>query len=169
VASLQHVAPYFSELLLKYADLHSSIDALATAPYFGFEITEAMSLDQIMAALPGAAATAVDQGVQQKAIAQKYGLRYLTYEAGQTVVLPKNVPLAQQVERDPRMYDVYRQFIASWRAKVGDQLNLFALSGQIGRYGGWGLVEYFGQPQSQAPKMRAARDFMRTSAQARTR
>jgi hypothetical protein len=67
------------------------------------------------------------------------------------------------------MYDVYRQFIASWRAKVGDQLNLFALSGQIGRYGGWGLVEYFGQPQSQAPKMRAARDFMRTSAQARTR
>jgi hypothetical protein len=169
VASLQHVASYFSELLLKYADLHSSIDALATAPYFGFEITEAMSLDQIMAALPGAAATAVDQGVQQKAIAQKYGLRYLTYEAGQTVVLPKNVPLAQQVERDPRMYDVYRQFIASWRAKVGDQLNLFALSGQIGRYGGWGLVEYFGQPQSQAPKMRAARDFMRTSAQARTR
>ena len=163
VASFQHVAPYFSELLLKYMDLHQSIDALATAPYFGFEITDTMSLDQIMAALPAQLAAALKQGVQQKAIAEKYGLRYVTYEAGQTVVLPKNVQLEQQVERDPRMYDIYRQFMLSWRSQLGDQLNLFTLSGQIGQYGGWGLVEYLGQPEAQAPKMRAVQDFLRAS------
>jgi hypothetical protein len=163
VASFQHVAPYFSGLVLKYMDLHQSIDALATAPYFGFEAKDRMSLGQIMTGLPGEAATAVQQGVEQKAIARKYGLRYLTYEAGQTVVLRDNVPLEQQVERDPRMYDIYRQFISSWSSHVGDELNLFALSGQIGQYGGWGLVEYFGQPLSEAPKMRAVQDSIRAS------
>lgn len=163
VASLQHVAPYFSQLLLKYMDLHQSIDAFATAPYFGFEAKDGMPLDQIMAALPDEAATAVKQGVQQKAIARKYGLRYLTYEAGQTVVLTKNVALEQQVERDTRMYNIYRDFISNWRSQVGDQLNLFALSGQIGQYGGWGLVEYFGQPVADAPKIRAVQDFLKAS------
>ena len=161
VASLQHVAPYFSELLLKYMDVHRSIDAFATAPYFGFEAKDGMSLDQIMAELPGEVATAVQQGVQQKAIARKYGLMYITYEAGQTVVLPKNVLLEQQIERDSRMYAIYRDFISSWHAQVDDQLNLFALSGQIGQYGGWGLVEYLGQPLSEAPKMRAVQDLMK--------
>jgi hypothetical protein len=168
VASFQHVAPYFSGLLLKYMDLHESIDAFATAPYFGFEAKDDMSLDQIMAALPGQAAAAVKEGLQQKAIAAKYGLRYLTYEGGQTVLLPKNVLLEQQVERDPRMYDVYRDFISDWRSQIGDQLNLFALSGQIGQYGGWGLVEYLGQPVSGAPKMRAVQDSIRAS-EVRTR
>lgn len=163
VASFQHVAPYFSGLLLQYMDLHQSIDALATAPYFGFEAKEGMSLTQIMTALPGEAATAVQQGVEQKAIARKYGLRYLTYEAGQTVVLRDNVALEQQVERDPRMYDIYRRFISTWRSQIGDELNLFALSGQIGQYGGWGLVEYFGQPLSEAPKMRAVKDSIKAS------
>lgn len=163
VAAFQHVSPYFSDLLLKYMDLHQSVDALATAPYFGFEITDAMSLDQIMATLPADVATAITQGIQQKAIAQKYGLRYITYEAGQTVLLPNNTALEQQVERDPRMYGVYRHFISAWRSQIGDQLNLFALSGQIGKYGGWGLIEYLGQPSSEAPKMRAVQEFLTTS------
>lgn len=163
VASLQHVAPYFSDLLLKYMNLHGSVDALATAPYFGFETNDTMSLDQIMTSLSAEAAACVKQGAQQKAIAQKYGLRYITYEAGQTIVLPKNVQLELQVERDPRMYDIYRQFISSWRSQIGDTLNLFTLSGQIGQYGGWGLVEYLGQPTSQAPKMRAVQDFLTAS------
>ena len=160
VASFQHVSPYYSDLLLKYMNLSQSVDALATAPYFGYEAKDGMSLDQIMAALPAEATASVNVGVQQKAVAQKYGLRYLTYESGQAVVLPNNLPLEQQVERDPRMHDVYQQFITSWQSQIGGGLNLFALEGQIGKYGGWGLSEYVGQPLSQTPKLRAVHEFL---------
>ena len=160
VASWQHVSPYFSNLLLNYMNLSHSVDALATAPYFGYEATGSMSLEQIMSALPGEVAAAVDSGVQQKIVAQKYGLRYLTYEGGQTVVLPNNVPLELQVERDPRMHDAYQQFMNAWQSRIGDGLTLFALDGQIGQYGGWGLSEYVGQPIAQAPKLRAAYEFL---------
>lgn len=160
VASWQHVSPYYSNRLLQYMNLSHFVDALATAPYFGYEATSAMSLDQIMSALPGEAAAAVNSGLQQKAVAQKYGIRYITYEGGQTVVLPSNVPLELQVERDPRMHDVYRQFMTDWQSQIGDGLTLFALDGQIGQYGGWGLSEYVGQPISQTPKLRAAYEFL---------
>jgi hypothetical protein len=160
VASWQHVAPYYTDLLLKYMNLFRSVDALATAPYFGYETTGAMSLDQIMAALPGEVTASINLGVQQKAVARKFGLRYITYEAGQTVVLPNDVPLEQQVERDSRMHDAYLQFMTGWQSRIGGGLNLFALDGLIGRYGGWGLSEYVGQPISQAPKLRAAHEFL---------
>lgn len=159
VASLQHVAPYFSDLLLRYMNLSKSVDALATAPYFGYEAKDGMPLDQIMAALPNEVSTAIDFGRQQKAIAQKYGLRYLAYEGGQSVVLP-DVALEERVQRDPRMHVAYAQFLSGWNAQVGDTLNLFALDGQISRYGGWGLSEYVGQPVSQAPKLRAVNEFL---------
>ena len=160
VASWQHVSPYYSNLLLQYMNLSHSVDALATAPYFGYEATGSMSLDQIMSALPAEVTAAIESGVQQKAVAQKYGLRYITYEGGQTVVLAGNVPLELQVERDPRMHDAYQQFMTGWQSRVGDGLTLFALDGLIGQYGGWGLSEYVGQPLSQAPKLRAAYEFL---------
>jgi len=160
VASWQHVSPYYSNLLLQYMNLSHFVDALATAPYFGYEATGTMSLDQIMSALPGEVTAALDFAAQQKAIAQKYGLRYISYEGGQSVLLPTNVPLEQQVQRDPRMHDVYQQFITGWQSQIGDGLTLFALDGQIGQYGGWGLSEYVGQPISQAPKLRAAYEFL---------
>jgi hypothetical protein len=58
------------------------------------------------------------------------------------------------------MHVAYAQFLSGWNAQVGDTLNLFALDGQISRYGGWGLSEYVGQPVSQAPKLRAVNEFL---------
>lgn len=157
VASFQHVATYWPTVMLPYQNLYQSVDAMATAPYFGYDIT-AGTLDQIMSLLPNKAADTVSIGVQQQATAKKYNLRYITYEGGQHVVLPNNVDLLRQVERDPRMYDVYKQFITAWQNQVGDNLNLFILTGGISQYGGWGLSEYAGQPLTEAPKLRAVRD-----------
>lgn len=160
VASFQHGGTYFSDLLLKYLDLSQSVDALATSPYFGYEVTDAMTLDQIMAALPADVSTIVGYGIQQKAIAQKYGLRYITYEAGQSIVLPNNVSLEQQVQRDPRMYEAYQQFLSSWQTQIGDSLTLFALEGPSTKWGAWGLSDYIGQPLALAPKLRAVYEFL---------
>lgn len=163
VAAFQHVSPYWSNLLLKYQNLYQSVDAVATAPYFGYDITDGMTLDQVMGLLPGKVDAAVYYGLQQKSVAQSYGLRYITYEAGQHVVLPNNVSLLQQIERDPRMYGLYKQFMGAWQTQIGDSLNLFALTGPISRYGAWGAVEYNGQSVSNAPKMQAIQEFLGTA------
>jgi hypothetical protein len=110
--------------------------------------------------LPNLANEAVNYGVQQKTVAQKYGLRYVTYEAGQHILLPNNLALLQQIERDPRMANIYNSFISSWQTKIGDELTMFALSGPISQWGAWGMVEYVGQPVSQAPKMSAVQSFL---------
>jgi hypothetical protein len=101
---------------------------------------------------------------KQKAIAQKYGKRYLAYEGGQGVVLD-NAVLVAQIERDPRMYDLYTSYLNQWNSRIGDTLPLFALTEPLVGKEGWGLVEYAGQPLSDAPKMRAVRDFLRRRVQ----
>jgi hypothetical protein len=161
VASFQHVSPPTSDRLLNYKSLARSIDAMATAPYFGYEISDALTADQIWASLPAQMNESVSLGIKQKQVAKKYGLRYITYEAGQAIVLRDNLALEQQVQRDPRMDGLYGQFLQSWRTQVGDNLNLFALNGPIGQYGAWGLSEYVGQPLSDAPKMRGVKSFLR--------
>ena len=168
VASLQHVSPYWSDAALRYGNLYQSVDALATAPYFGNEITGAKTANEILAALLADADNAVALGVQQKMIARKYGLRYVTYEGGQSVVLANDVALEQQVQRDPRMYDVYKRFLAAWQKQVSGDLNLYNFAGGISKYGAWGLTEYVGQPLPQAPKLRAVKEFLRSTTAAKT-
>jgi hypothetical protein len=162
VAAFQHVQPYWSDKLLAYMNLYQHVDALASAPYWGDgNAIGSMTVDQIMTTyLPGEITSQLDFAAQQKAVAQKYNLRYVAYEAGQGIILHNNVPLLQQIQRDPRMYDLYKSFISQWQSKIGDTLTLFTLHAPISEFGGFGMFEYIGQPISEAPKMRAVREFL---------
>ena len=164
VFAFQHVQPYWSDKLLAYQNTYQSVDALATAPYFGHDAptwSVGQSLDTIMnTILPPKVTEAVNFGVQQKAVAQKYALQYTTYEAGQHIVLPNNQALLQQIERDPRMYDLYKSFLTGWQSQVGGTLTMFTLNGPISQYGAWGISEYAGQPLTETPKRRAVQDFL---------
>jgi hypothetical protein len=160
VFAYHHLRPYGSDKLLAYQDAYKSVDALATAPYFGHDVIESMTGEEIMAALPAKVDEVLDFADRQKAVARKYGLRYITYEAGQHIVFRNNLPLLKQVQADPRMQQVYARFISGWKDRVGDTLTLFALTGGPSQYGSWGAVDYAGQPLSQTPKMRAIRDFL---------
>lgn len=162
VAAWQHVQPYYSDQLLAYMNLYQHVDALATAPYWGSGTGVAgLTLDQIMTSyLPGEINNQLNFAAQNKAVAQKYNLRYVTYEGGQSVVLSNNLPLEQQIERDPRMTDLYKSFISQWQSQIGDTLTLFTLHAPISQYGGFGMYEYVGQPLSQAPKMQAVQQFL---------
>jgi hypothetical protein len=126
----------------------------------GDEDDKGQSLDQIMdTVLPARIEETLNWAAKQKAIAKKYGKRYIAYEGGQHVWLNKNADLVAQIERDPRMAKLYSSYIRRWNSKVGDTLTLFCLTGDIST-AGFGLVEYAGQPVSQAPKMRAVRSFL---------
>ena len=159
VASAQNVSPFWSGQILDYRNTADSIDALATAPYWAFMDSDysGQRLDEVMGGvLPARMRESLDWAAQQKAVARKYGKRYIAYEGGQHVWLRNNKALVAQIERDPRMADLYRSFLDQWSSKIGDTLALFSMTGPIDT-AGFGLVEYAGQPLDQAPKMRAVR------------
>lgn len=159
VVSTQQVVPASAELVLGWGDLASHVDALATAPYFGFDLMkegQTSDLTEIFARLDDRVDRAIATAGANKKIAARYGKRYLAYEAGQHIVLRTDVPLLQSIQRDPRMYAAYKRYIRGWKAHIGDTLMLFGTTGEIGRGGAWGLVEHSGQPASEAPKLRAA-------------
>jgi hypothetical protein len=158
IIATQHVAPKSAQTVLSYADTAKHVDALATAPYFGgglMKTDPTADLETIFARLPGMVDQTIDIAVQNKAVAHRYGKRYISYESGQHIVIPKDVPLEEQVQRDPRMYDLTKRFIEGWKTRVGDTLMIFGSVFPIGRSGAWGLLEYDGQPPSEAPKYRA--------------
>jgi len=155
--------------VLGFGDTARHVDAMATAPYFGARLngTVFASADEMFAALDGEIDRTLGLAMQVKAVAAQYGKRYITYEGGQHLIF-KDLAFEQQVERDPRMYDAYKKYLDFWRTHIGDVITLYCSSGGISRYGGWGLVEYPGQPLSEAPKMRAVQEAIAISQSGKT-
>ena len=160
VAACQN-GDWCAKAVLGYADTASHVDALATAPYFGgrLSVTPFSSADELFAALDPEIERTFTNALQAKAVASQYRKRYIAYEGGQHLIF-RDVAFEQQVERDPRMYNAYKKYLDFWRTKIGDTIALYNSSGKISRFGAWGLVEYAGQPLSEAPKMRAVREQM---------
>jgi hypothetical protein len=161
VAATQNGSAPKAEAILGYKDTAAHVDALATAPYFGNAISTTKptpNLDAAFAMMPAQIEEAIARAERSKAVAVKYRKRFISYEGGQHIVLKDNVPLAQQIQRDPRMYKAYKTYIAAWRTRIGDLLTLFTDSGPIIKSGSWGMVEHSGQPASEAPKLRAVQE-----------
>ena len=158
-----------SKVVLGYQDTAKHVDALATAPYFGARLnkTPFANADEVFAALDPEIDRTLDMALQAKAVAAQYGKRYLAYEAGQHLIF-KDLTLLEQVERDPRMYEAYKKYLDIWRSRIGDTIMLYSSSGTIGRFGSWGLIEYIGQPPSETPKMRAVREAIAATHDAKT-
>lgn len=165
VVSTQDVNPHVAELVFAAPGLAAHVDALATAPYFGGDLMQegrTSDLDEIFRRLQGRVDTALDSALQNKAVAARYGKRYIAYEAGQHVVIPDDIRLEEQIQRDPRMHDLYRRYIDGWRRRVGDTLMMFGTTGPIGSGGAWGMVEHVGQTAAEAPKLRAMQEELAT-------
>jgi hypothetical protein len=162
VLSTQHVTPETAEISLSYRDTAAHIDALATAPYFGTTFggtdnTRETSLAALAENLP----VAIQQAIDNRRIAVRYGKRYIGYEGGQSLVLPAQVTLLDQVQHDPAMYDLYRRYLSMWREQVGDTLCLLTSVSQPGPSGAWGLATREDEPPARAPKLRAVREAQR--------
>jgi len=157
VIASQNVLPQRARKLLQAPELADNIDAVASAPYFGLNPKNGppKDVDGAFAELDVALGQALDYARQYRAIAASYGKRYIAYEAGQHVVIPDNVKLLEAIQRDDRMYSLYKRYLNSWRNNIGDTLTFYDSTAPINKFGAWGLVEYAGQPLSNAPKMRA--------------
>jgi len=161
VANCQN-GPNRSKLVLAYKDTAKHVDALATAPYFGYELRQApiTDLNQAFARVNESLDKTLATALLAKGVAASFGKRYIAYEAGQHIVLNDTV-MADQIQHDPRMYDAYKRYLSIWREKIGDTVMMFDSVQPNVRTGSWGLLEYIGQPLEQAPKMRAVLDAVR--------
>jgi len=157
-----------AKTVLGYEDTAKHIDALATAPYFGARLNRIpiASADEVFAALDPEIEGTLELALKAKAVASQYGKRYIAYEGGQHLIF-KDTALEEQVERDPRMYQAYKKYLDIWRSRIGDTIALYVSSGSVSRFGGWGLIEYIGQPLNEAPKMRAVQEAIDASAGAK--
>lgn len=173
---------YWSDkMLLANCDAAKTCDALAIAPYITMCIgpqtkppaaeVAKWSLDQVFAHIESKALPESIQWIQtQKKVADKYGLKLITYEAGQHLVgvgggenNEAMTKLFHAANRDPRMGRVYEKYFAAWAENGGDLMCHFSSIGQWSKWGSWGLAEFEDDRPADFPKyvatLRAAKKW----------
>ena len=159
-------------MLLAQQDTTSHCDVLAIAPYLSFmpspnhkhlrsdEVAK-WSVDHVLDEVQAdALAESIDWMRKQKAVAGKYRLKLVCYEAGQHLVGVGSVENNDQLTRllisanhHPRMGRIYSQYLDAWRELGGDLICLFSSITQSSKWGSWGLLE--GADQAGSPKFDA--------------
>lgn len=153
-----------SDAMLSHNDMWKSVDVFAIAVYFGGAIQDIedvgpVRVKKVLDRLPGLEKQVMDSIVAQKAVVTgKYGLPLISYEGGAEAigfVYASNLD-AQAVMHDPRMYDIYTNFLEDWRKRVGGLMMLYNGTSATT----YGHKDYTGQPLSETPKMKSVIDFM---------
>ena len=139
----------------------ASVDALAIAPYFGAETKGRTVVDvgRMFKEMDASIDKVMGDAAAHKKLADRYGKRLIAYEGGQHIVTP-DLALAQALQRDPRMGRLYTRYLIEWQRRVGDRMMLLSATGPIAKSGSWGMREFSGQPEAEAPKLKATKTFI---------
>jgi hypothetical protein len=141
-----------------YGDPKNFIHAIAIAPYVGNPGDMAdidnqdLSLDTLFAWMHNRIDTQIVPWIQQhKALADQYGIKLHSYEAGQHLQAldGTNEFLKELAQNDRRMGDVYKHLIYAWHQNSGGGIfGNFALATPPSRFGHWGLLTSIDQSGS---------------------
>lgn len=171
------VAPYFghylgsSDIPAGAADSNSNIVAGWTLDVLFQELTEGTGLLN-HAPSGGALQGSITELQSQIATARDRGLNLYGYEAGQHLVgvwgaVDDNAltALFTSANRDLRMGDLYRQYLANWQVSGAGPVMLYNSVASYGKWGSWGLLEWRDQsvdsPPNTAQKYKAVvQDFL---------
>jgi len=170
-------------LLLGYRDTAKNADALAIAPYVTLcvparsdksgaltaDTVAAWTMDQLMDYVEK---TALPESLKwirtQKAVADKYGLKLIAYEAGQHLVGvaggENNEPMTKlflAASRHPRMGEIYTKYLDAWKQSGGDLMAIFSSTGRWSKWGSWGLTEFMEETEKDQPKLKAVMEWNR--------
>lgn len=167
-----------TETILSHKDAYKSTDAFAIGPYFfgGFEeLRTVRNVNDVFRLLTDdqyrySIGKVLGYIRMQKELADKYGVDLIAYEGGQGLVDFKTRtdnehpnPILYQANRDPRMKDLYLQFLSGWKREGGKLFMHYTSPRTFQKYGTWGAKEYITQPINQAPKYQALLEFIRST------
>lgn len=165
------------------------IDAIAIAPYFGGYIGNSGNKDTLLSWTQeadgglnklfdeiqnggllsnspsgGALAQSYQWMNNYLQLAKKEGLSLIAYEGGQHLVdataTPEIVDLFAKANRDPRMGEIYKQYLQTWFNMGGGNFVNFSDIGTYSKYGYWGLTEGLNQS---SPKYDAVMELINSS------
>jgi len=178
VLAWQHADVTNTKQVIEYEKAYEHADALAVAPYFGYEVgdprnrarTQTMTVEQILDA-------AHDSIVRLREITKKHletakarGLQLVAYESGQSIVGAGEsegdatlTALFTAANRSPRMTDLYLEDLAGWRDIGGGLINAYSATLPFNKFGSWGLREWQDQDLDAVPKSSAVREFIAKS------
>lgn len=96
------------------------------------------------------------------------GLDLIAYEGGQHVAAHTNVSrnderltnLFQQVNRAPRLFDLYRDYFELWTNSGAGVFTHYLHTSSWNKFGSWGALEYHSQPWCDSPKYLALRHYL---------
>lgn len=158
-------------------------DALSIAPYVTFNVPkeksrwkpnmpteaelESWTVDQIFNYLHETALPAAKVWMDQhKDLADDYNLELTCYESGQHLSAlgevnrnKKIVDMMSEANRDPRMGEIYTEYLNHWNQIGGGVICLFNSMHAHSPSGYWGLLEYTGQDPATAPKYMAVKEW----------
>jgi len=169
------------QMLLSQQDTGKNCDALAIAPYLTFlpdPKSQTLNSDDVAKwtkehVLDYVETNSLPECVgwikTQKAVADKYGLKLICYEAGQHLVGVGGSENNEQLTRllmaanqDPRMGAIYTKYLDAWRDSGGGLMCLFSSVSTSSKWGSWGLLE--GADENSAPKFDAVSHWNRANA-----
>lgn len=180
-----------SEGICGFRDAYKGADALAGAPYMSYSIGRGKQADSggemagwtVDQMLDHFEKTALIDSLERmrkdKAVADKYGLKLIAYEAGQHMVafvrdrelMEKITTTMQAANRHPRMGDMYRRYFDEWKRIGGDVMAVFSSISRWSNHGAWGIAEYYDSTPAEYPKLDAvlktARQWGQTAGGAR--
>lgn len=186
VVSSQAANTHIIKQILKDSDLAKHCDAIAIAPYVTLNVpvegkdgrpgaTEVAgwSLEQLFEHLRAVCLPESTGRIDAHAeVARNNGLDLVAYEGGQHLSALGEamnnkalVAILINANRDPRMGEIYTDYINHWTQAGGKLHNFFTSVGRYGRYGAWGHLEAFNQDPATAPKYLAAMKWAYARAQ----
>ena len=151
------------------------IDAIAIAPYFAVMPNPGEASTYTSMTVPAffehvrtqIMPATVSDSAKYRAAANSYGVRLISYEGGQHMVGvlgaqndDKLSTLFDAFNRDPRIKEMYANYLAGWKQAGGELFVHFNDSSTFSKWGRWGTLEYVSQPRANAPKFDAVQTFI---------
>ncbi len=173
------VSTWSTEQMLSWKDAYKYTDALAIAPYFGYEYglpENATSVDQMSVRdlMRDIRRRSIPETInfvkQQREMCDKFGVQLVAYEAGQHLVgvaerldSEKLNKLFDEANRDYRMQSAYARYLNAWRDAGGGLMVNFTDCGPMSKWGRWGSLEFIDQSPAEAPKYNAVLQFAKSN------
>jgi len=164
----------------------ADVDAIAIAPYISFNVpaesqppapnaaeVSQWTEEQVMDYMENESLPQSIKWIENcKNVADKYGIKMMAYEGGQHMVGvgggENNVAMNElfvKANRSQRMGEICKKYYDAWAAAGGDLHACFSSIGQWGKYGSWGLAQYYDIKPSDIPKYQVTLDWAKSQGQ----
>lgn len=145
VVSTQAVNADTTNRILACQDTYLYVDGVAVAPYFGANLTNTTTADELFTNLIPADLAIINSTLNQHLqIANNRSIKLLCYESGQGLLggNPTQVLIQISVQSDPRMAEAYVSYLNVLFNSSVSLANHYSDIRISSQYGSWGLFEY---------------------------